>query len=178
MEESLTCDSIVTIDKCMNYQDEIDFLDDTAKNLLILDEFSAKAALTTVLLARKLDTTIDENRQRLIKRHLDFQRIVNGLAKTCKMRLDFIQTHLKANLETWICQQEGSFFEINELEVDDGKCWTSEEYDFEILDHHKIPTVFLKPDDAEIKCAIKEGIRYIAGINIFKTKKLNLRVKN
>lgn len=171
--------SIGQIEQYLLHKINIDYIEEKVKDLEIVDENSAKNGLSMALQARKLESAIEESKKEITKPHLDFQRAVNKLVNDVKSRLEKIEEHLKAHLEIWLVkQQDESFFDIDSLEVEDGKMWTSEVYDYIIEDQLKIESVYLKPDPDEIKRAIKEGVRNISGIKIFKTKKLNLRVKN
>ncbi len=157
----------------------LDYLQIQAKDLKIVDETSAKTGLSMALQARKMEATIEERKKEITKPHLDFQRKINKIASNLKSILENIENNLQQRLAVWFINQDNEeFFSIDSLEVEDGKVWLYDEYDFTIDDLADIPTKYILPDHKEIERAIKEGVRNIPGIAIFKSKKLKMRVKN
>jgi len=158
---------------------DIDDLTEKSNSLAVICEESAKNALSMALQSRKLEKALEESRVEITRPHLDFQRAVNKMAKDFKAKLDSIEQRLHEKINAWMQSQKDNPFTITDsLTVEDGIIYTKEAWKFDIDDSTKIPIEFFKIDHDAIEKAVKNGIRNIPGVSIYKVETTHLRIKN
>ena len=140
---------------------------------------SASQALSMALQSRKLEQTLEKSRLDITKPHLEFQRSINKIIKDFKEKLESIEKRLQNKIELWMQKNnENPFSSIDAITVEDGTLYLKDEWDFEILDEKIIPQFYFKLDENKINESIKNGIRKIPGIKIFKKETTMMRIKN
>lgn len=172
---------LITLEDIQSYicsQSNVDDLEQIEQTIEISCEDTARTALSMALQVRKIEKSLEDTKKEITRPHLDFQKAVNKIVNGIKGKLTSIENSLTAKLEIWVEKCKDDFFECNHLKVDDGAMSSVEEWNYEIDNDQLIPGKYLKPDAEAIELAIKQGIRNIPGISIYKSKKLNLRVKN
>lgn len=139
----------------------------------------AKNALSMALQSRKIFKALEEERKKITKPHVDFQRSINKLVGSIQDRLKEIETRLESKISTWVEQElENPFSQFDSIVVEDGSLLTKNVWDFCIINENEIPPEFLVPCSSLIELAIKNGIRKIPGVEIFQKRETSLRVKN
>lgn len=141
----------------------------------IVDERSAKKALSMSLQARKIRKSLDHSRYQIVRPHVDFQKAINKIVKDYEEKLKEIETSLSEKVSKWI---QEDIFKIKSIEVEDGTLSIKNSWDWSLLDSELIPREFLCIDEKKIEEAVKQGIRKIPGIQIFEKENMSLRVKN
>jgi hypothetical protein len=158
---------------------DIDFMEGAAAAIGIRSEEDAKSAVSMALQSRKIERGLEEARQKIVRPHIDYQKAVNELVKAFKDKLFQIEENLRLKTEKWMLEQSSNpFTSIDGIEVEDGSMKLSETWDFEVMNPDRVPTEFLMIDEKSIKDAVKNGIRNIPGVKIFKFSKSSLRIKN
>jgi len=181
-EMKLTQQTNFAIEKISNeFLNKVDIepLVSKAENYKILGEEEAKQALSMSLQARKLKKALETERQKIIKPHLNFQRVINALAKKYTEKLESIENNLQEKLDVWLEAQAPfnvSFANLI-LEVEDGTLNQKNEWVFEIENFEKIPLEYLTINEKKIKEAVKLGVRTISGIRIFEKQKTTMKIK-
>jgi len=156
-----------------------------AEGYQIIDEESAKQALSMSLQARKLRKALDESRSQIIRPHLDFQRAVNKIVKDYETKLQDIETSLSGKINNWLVirnetsdENEVAPIEIKSMEVEDGCLSVKKTWVWELENTDQVPRQFLCLDEKKIDEAVKQGIRKIPGIQIYEKESMTMRVKN
>ena len=160
---------------------DIDFMEGAANAVGVRTEDEAKQALSMALQSRKLEKALEQSRTEIVKPHFDYQKAINKLVRDFQEKLQKIEEHLKGKIDHWIIEQkENPFTCLDEIKVEDGSLYTQKSWDFEILDHAKVPEEYLEitVDVAKIEKDIKNGVRDIAGVRVFQKEKTVLRIKN
>ena len=140
---------------------------------------SASQALSMAMQSRKLEQTLEKSRVEAIKPHLDYQRSINKIVKDFKDKLEAIEKRLQNKIEFWMQKNnENPFASINSISVKDGTLYLKDEWDFKIENQEIIPIIYFKIDESKINESIKNGIRKIPGIKIFKKETTIMRIKN
>ena len=155
-------------------------LEEAATLADIVDEHSAKQALSMALQARKIKNQAKETKETILRPVLDYQKAVNKLVNDLNDKLESIEKRLEKKIVDWMKKEdeENIFYDCVDLQVEDGTIAKKIVWDFEIIDDQKIPLEYLEPDEFEIKEAIKSGIRNIPGIKIFQKDQYQMRVNN
>lgn len=158
---------------------DIDTLMNKAADCVVIDEPSAKQALSMALQARKLSNTLEASRKQITKPLLDYQRDINRLATNLDQCFEIIQNGIKGKIIDWMdTVKDDPFLSVDSLSVEDGTIYTKERFEIEIVDSEMIPREYMSVDTLKIKAAAEKGIRNIPGVKIEKITETQLRVKN
>lgn len=148
-------------------------------NVPIVDEASAKQALSMSLQARKMKNQVEESRKEIVRPHIDFQKAVMKFAKDLNEKFEDIETTLHIKIAEWMkTQKDNPFTIVDELKVDDGTLTCKTNWVFEVQESTAVPREYLMPDEDKIKRAIANGIRNIPGVRIYSYESTHMRVKN
>lgn len=150
----------------------------TAK-INVIDEESAKQALSASLHARKLRCSIVERKQMITKSFLIENEAELSSLKVMIDSLQKIEDQLKEDLTRWVFDRNKEDAEkISTLEVDEGKLYCKDDWEFKIEDFETIPRKYMIVDHKKIQEDIKKGIRNLQGISIFRQPSVTFRIKN
>jgi hypothetical protein len=145
----------------------------------VLDEESARQALSCSLQARKLKNAIEKSRKEIVRPHMDFQKAVAKMAKDVYEDFERIEQDFAAKVIAWMdSQKDNPFTRCDEIQVDDGSLTLKSGYDFVIDDLSQVPLEYLTIDSAKIKEDIEKGVRAIPGLKIRPVEVVTMRVKN
>lgn len=164
-----------------NSRFNFDILDlaEQTKDLQVVDESSAKNALSFAMQSRKLGQTLENSRKELVKPHVDYQRSINKIVKDFQAKLEEIEERMQAKLSSWMEEQASNpFTMIDELKVEDGAITQKKSWVFEVTDPTLVPKEFLVVEPKLIAEAVKNGVRNISGVKIFEETKTSMRIKN
>jgi hypothetical protein len=166
------------IQQDLKKQLDIDWFLDQEKSLCVIDEDTAKQALSMALQSRMLEKKIEKSRAEIVRPHLDFQRAINKLVKDFKDNLETLEKRLQGKIDKWMEEQrEYHFTTTNSIRVDEGVIYTKKEWDFCVQDEQIVPREYLCVDPDAIEKAIKNGTRKIPGVKIFEVEKTHMRIK-
>lgn len=158
---------------------DFEVLNEMEKEISVVDENSARNALSMSLQTRKIRNQIETSRKEIVKPHLDYQRAINKLVKDVESVLDRIESSLESKIGDWMkAQKDNPFTAVDEIEVEDGKIYYDKKWDYQVYDYTILPMELLTPCDEAIKEQIKQGVRNIPGVKIFQTCDTRMRVKN
>jgi hypothetical protein len=155
-------------------------LEEAATLTDVQDEASARHALSMALQSRKLKNTAKESKEKLLRPILDYQKAVNTLVSDLNAKLESIEDRLQNKIATWMDKENENniFYDMKELEVEDGKISKKTSWDYEVYDEQAIPREFLSVDHAKIKLYVKTGARVIPGVIIEEKTEYQMRVNN
>lgn len=149
------------------------------KDCSVTNSDEAKNLLSCSLQARKMKNQIEETRKKIVRPHIDFQKAVMTFVKEFVERLDSIENNLQSKVQNWLLEQrENPFSSIDAIEVEDGKMFYRECWDYTIEDENLLPRACLEPSKEKIKQMVSMGVRNIPGVKIFRTESTQMRVKN
>jgi hypothetical protein len=153
-------------------QDNLEFFLDLADKLEVVDETSARQALTMSLQARK-------KKQALLASKADALREYTALKEKIAEPLRILELVL-SRIEVELIHKLGAYYRDSEvvMQVDDGSMRTVSRWDYVVTDIGELPPQYLCADKAAIDRAVKMGVRHIPGVTIFETNELTIRVKN
>lgn len=145
----------------------------------IVDEESARQALSCCLQVRKLKNKVESSRKAIVRPHLDFQKAVMIMAKEIIKGFEAIEADFEKKVIVWMEEQkENPFTRIDEISVDDGSISCKTVLSYQIIDENVVPREFLAVDEKKVKEAMAKGYRNIPGLEITTQEAFALRVKN
>jgi hypothetical protein len=146
----------------------------------ITDEKSAKQALSLALQSRKIKNQAEETKKELLRPIIDYQKAINKLVSDLRGKIEQIEKRLQDKVSQWMEKENSDnvFYKVSEIEVEDGKIFKKESWEYEIVDSSKLPFEYLEPSASAIESAVKSGVRNIPGVRIFKEETYHMRVNN
>lgn len=158
---------------------DIDMLENSAHAIGIFSDDDAKHCLSMALQAKKIEKSLDDSREEIVKPHLDYQKAINKLVKDFKEKLQSIQSHLHRKIHQWVEKQnDNPFVKTDKINVEDGTFYISKKWAYDVIDEHEIPKEYLCVNHKSIQNDISNGIRNIKGVKIYEKEQSNLRIKN
>jgi hypothetical protein len=147
--------------------------------IVVSDERSARLALEMALQSRKIKNQAECSRKQIIGPNMDFTKAVNTLAKDLAYKLQQIEDRLIDKISEWReKEKENPFFNLDKIIVEDGSLQTKDVWEYEVYSETALPREYLMIDEKAIEADIKNGIRQINGVKIFKREEISIRVKN
>jgi len=179
------------------YDNQVDNMVSMVKSIRVVDSIGAEKALELAGSARKLKKRIEETKLSITSPHRDFVSEINCLAKKYVERLDKISLEVEQKLNDWryvtessalardIASNYGDLSDPNSSFLQDTRkvearsctATTKDIWKYEVSDIFDVPIDYLEVSDNSVKLAIKNGVRAIPGIRIYKETVTQLRSK-
>lgn len=176
------------------YEESIDRAVDLANQVSIVNKESALEALNFASEIKKIKKELEARKLQITANARKFVNEINALAKGYVTRLenavDEIEHKLfmwkedeskKSEVSSFFCEELGQDFALETTQdtsvLRSSKCtaYEREVWKYEILDYREVPIDFLEVNDNSVKLALRNGIRNIPGLRIYKETKTTLR---
>jgi len=169
------------------YRKEVEDLILYTKSLEIKTVRDAKNAINSVAKSRTLVKQIDAKKKDLTREARDYSKKINNLAKEFLEPLILVEDmivqkfdHWKQVEESFDCETEVDFelsiFEDKErIRAELASAYERISHVFELEDINAVPLEYLTVDEDKVALALKNGVRFIPGLNIVKQTKTEIR---
>jgi ribosome-associated translation inhibitor RaiA len=165
-----------------------------ALQINVADQLSAEEAISFAGEARKMQKRIDGTRLKITEPYRDFVGEINSLAKKYTERLDKVSEIVESKITIWRQEETKKMSAVDisaalesgeEMSItiqDNSKvraanCTAFERdiWKYEVKDIFEVPIDYLEIADNSVKLAIKNGLRDIPGLRIYKETVTQLR---
>lgn len=172
----------------------IDSAIDLADQVAIVNKESAEEAINFALDIRKLKKKIEARKLEITSNARKYVNAINTLAKGYTTRLDNAVDDIEHKLFLWkqdeakksevssfFCEELGTDFALETIQdtsvlrAAGGTAYERDVWKYEILDYREVPIDYLEVNDGSVKLAMRNGIRNIPGLRIYKETKTTLR---
>ena len=177
------------------YDVQVDKVVMMANQIKVLDAMGAEKALEFAGEARKIKKRIEGTRLAITEPYRDFVSEINSTAKRYTERLDKVSSTIETKLTDWKYVQESNALahdisaslegngDVLDLAIQDTKkiearnCTAFERdiWKYEVADIFQVPIDYLEVNENSVKLAIKNGLRNIPGLRIYKETVTQLR---
>jgi hypothetical protein len=177
------------------YDIQVDKVVMMANQIKVLDAMGAEKALEFAGEARKIKKRIEGTRLKITEPYRDFVSEINATAKRYTERLDAVSKVIETKLTEWKYVQESNALahdisaslegcgDVLDLAIQDTKkiearnctAYEKEIWKYELEEICQVPIMYLGVDDNKVKLAIKNGVRGIPGLRIYKETVTQLR---
>lgn len=156
----------------INQEDEVRFILESSENLEVIDDHSARQALSLTLKARKKKQALQVFKAEALKECNSLKDKISEPIRKLENELAEMEIALIKKLESYYTSTDVT------IQVQDGSLKTVGKWDYLIKDFYEVPSEYLKIDTNAVERAIRLGIRKIPGIEIFETNEITIRIKN
>lgn len=176
------------------YDVQVDKVVMMANQIKVSDSIGAERALEFAGEARKIKKRIEGTRLKITEPYRDFVSEINATAKRYTERLDAVSTAIEAKLTTWKQEEAKKAAEIDlsaslengdalilattdtsKINVANCSAYDRDVWKYEVADIFQVPIDYLEVNQNSVKLAIKNGLRNIPGLRIYKETVTQLR---
>ena len=176
------------------YDVQVDKVVMMANQIKVSDSIGAERALEFAGEARKIKKRIEGTRLKITEPYRDFVSEINATAKRYTERLDAVSTAIEAKLTTWKQEEAKKAAEIDlsaslengdalilattdtsKINVANCSAYDRDVWKYEVADIFQVPIDYLEVNQNSVKLSIKNGIRNIPGLRIYKETVTQLR---
>ena len=162
--------------------EQIDLFKKQSTDFKVVTFNQCKTAMSMARQSRKLSKVVEEKRKEIVRPHIDFNKSIKKIADAFIDELKSIEASMIEQVETFNKTRMEKSEEIGvDLptvnSVEDGLSYEQEYWEFEISNIKEVSAEFLKLDDKKIRQALRDGVRNISGLKIWKSVKKRYRIK-
>lgn len=179
-----------------DFESHIESAVDLAQQIALVDKTSALEAVNYIAEIRKLKKQIESRKLEITATARTFVSEVNAVAKSLITRLENAVEDIEHKLFLWkedeakrstvqsfFCEELGEDLTMDTsqdtsiLRSSGCTAYERDVWRYEIVDYREVPIDYLEVNDTSVKLAIKNGIRSIPGLKIFRETKTTFRSK-
>lgn len=165
-----------------------------AAKIKVEDQKSAELAIGFAGEARKMKKRIENTKLAITEPYRDFVGEINGLAKNYTERLDKVSEIIEQKLTYWKIEESKKASEVGlsealengdalvlamqdttKLRATNCTAFERDAWKYEVADIFQVPIDYLEVNENSVKLAIKNGLRNIPGLRIYKETVTQLR---
>lgn len=169
-----------------------------AKDAVVIDKGGAEEAQTLAMQARDISKRMESARKEIVEPYRKFINSINDTTKVLTQKLKDAEEIYANKIDTWKSAERRAqeeqrraaealqealdlevlpYYAENLSTIKSAGCASFEktEWHYEVVDEVAIPREMLRIDEDKIKALLKSGVRNIAGLRIYETKKTVMR---
>jgi hypothetical protein len=182
-------------DQLAKYNVQVNATVAMANSIDIRDQATAEMAISFAGEARKMKARIEKTKLAITEPYRDFVSDINALAKSYTERLEQVSKAVEFKLTVWKSEEhnktlardisaelEGSSDSFSQAIADIRKIRTKncsahekDVWKYEVKDIFDVPIGYLEVNDNSVQLSIKNGVRSIPGLRIYKETVTQLR---
>jgi hypothetical protein len=179
------------------YDEKVEHALELADSIFVVDKQSAEEAMNFASEARKLQKRLESKRLEITGPSRTFTSEVNALAKSYTARLEEVVDIIQHKIILWkedtrikhldcasiYCEELSMSFDVDTAPdlttIQSSGCTAYERgvWKYEVMDYRSVPIDYLEVNDSSIKLAMRNGVRNIPGLRIYRETKTSLRSK-